>query len=61
GLPNGTSSSQLSTPKSKQSPISTPTSPGSLRNDSQSGHYRPLVGAAVIQGGGDGHRCIWGQ
>ncbi|XP_058052988.1 neuronal migration protein doublecortin isoform X1 [Ahaetulla prasina] len=28
---NGTSSSQLSTPKSKQSPISTPTSPGSLR------------------------------
>uniref|UniRef100_A0A452IG46 Uncharacterized protein n=1 Tax=Gopherus agassizii TaxID=38772 RepID=A0A452IG46_9SAUR len=29
---NGTSSSQLSTPKSKQSPISTPTSPGSLRN-----------------------------
>lgn len=31
GLANGTSSSQLSTPKSKQSPISTPTSPGSLR------------------------------
>lgn len=30
-LANGTSSSQLSTPKSKQSPISTPTSPGSLR------------------------------
>ncbi|KAK6473526.1 neuronal migration protein doublecortin-like isoform X1 [Huso huso] len=28
---NGTSSSQLSTPISKQSPISTPTSPGSLR------------------------------
>ncbi|XP_043943823.1 neuronal migration protein doublecortin isoform X2 [Protopterus annectens] len=28
---NGTSSSQISTPKSKQSPISTPTSPGSLR------------------------------
>ncbi|XP_069468698.1 neuronal migration protein doublecortin isoform X2 [Ambystoma mexicanum] len=31
GPANGTSSSQLSTPKSKQSPISTPTSPGSLR------------------------------
>ncbi|XP_068388773.1 neuronal migration protein doublecortin [Eschrichtius robustus] len=43
---NGTSSSQLSTPKSKQSPISTPTSPGSLRK--HKGYQRPEAAEGLL-------------